>query len=373
MKHGKETMICCDIDKSMLKLLDFIRDNNDWEERLSDAPYLIRIKRSEGFIMFCYEVNADFHIDIVRECRGIILDETDGYKPVCVPFFKFGNYGEPYADDIDWTTAKVQEKIDGSLIKVWHHQGVWHVSTNNTIDAGSAKTNNNEDTFLHVFEKAWANTGKHFSELNPDYTYLFELVSPQTRVVIPYTETKLYHTGTRDINTLQELNMDIGIEKPKEFSISTIEACVEAAKNLDKYHEGFVVVDSRWRRIKVKSPIYIAIHHLLNNIVSEKRILEIFLSGEYKEVISYFPEYEGTFQTVHEQIDRFIAYNEQELETVKNTGYATQKELAGYVTQTICPSCLFFVLNGKSPSIREFVYNMSTNSLIFYLEKYQSF
>ena len=356
----------------MLKLLDFIHDHDDWEEQLSNAPYHIRIKRSEGFIIFCYDVTADFCLDIVRECRGIILDETDGYKPVCVPFFKFGNYGESYADKIDWKTARVQEKIDGSLIKVWHHKGVWRVSTNNTINAESAKTNNNEDTFLHVFEKAWACTGKHFSELNPDYTYMFELVSPQSRVVIPYTETKLYHTGTRDKNTLQELHADIGIEKPEEFNISTIEACIEAAKNLDKYHEGFVVVDNRWRRIKVKSPIYVAIHHIVNNIVSEKRVLELFLSGEYKEVISYFPEYGEMFQAVHEQINRFITFNEQELETIKSAGYATQKELAEYVTKTICPSCLFFVLNGKSKSVKDFVYRMSTTSLIAYLDKFRS-
>ncbi|MDR0232202.1 MAG: hypothetical protein LBI82_08805 [Dysgonamonadaceae bacterium] len=210
----------------MLKLSEFIRENIDWEEQLSKEPYSIRIKRADGFIIFFYRADSDFHIDVVKECRGIILDETDDYKPVCVPFFKFGNYGESYADDIDWSTARVIEKMDGSLIKLWCHKDIWHVSTNNTIDAESARTDNDEDTFMNVFQRAWMCTGKQFSELNPDYTYMFELVSPQTRVVIPYTETKLYHTGTRDINTLQELLVDIGIEKPKEFSISTIEACV---------------------------------------------------------------------------------------------------------------------------------------------------
>ena len=85
----------------MLKLLEFIREHTDWEERLSNDPCHIKMKRSDGFIILTYGIEADFRMDVVRECRGIILDETDGYKPVCVPFFKFGNYGEPYADDID--------------------------------------------------------------------------------------------------------------------------------------------------------------------------------------------------------------------------------------------------------------------------------
>jgi hypothetical protein len=355
----------------MLKLLEFIRENTDWEEQLLNDPYHIRIRRSDGFIIFSYGAEADFRIDVVKECRGIILDETDGYKPVCVPFFKFGNYGESYADDIDWNTARVQEKIDGSLIKVWCHKGVWHVSTNKTINAESARTDNNKDTFMNVFHEAWARTGKQFSELNPDHTYMFELVSPQTRVVIPYTETKLYHTGTRDKNTLQELHVDIGIEKPKEFSIATIEACVEAAKNLDKYHEGFIVVDSHWRRVKVKSPLYIAIHHALNNISSEKRIIDLIVSGEDAEVVSYFPEYADMFQSMRERMDQLIACNEHELETIRNAEYSTQKELAGYVNKTVCPSCLFCVMKGKWKSVKDFVYNMPADKIIAYLDKLQ--
>ena len=357
----------------MLKLLEFIRDNVDWEEQLSNDPYCVNINRSDGFIIFSYGIESDFRIEVVRECRGIILDETDGYKPVCVPFFKFGNYGEPYADQIDWNTAKVQEKIDGSLIKIWCHKDVWHVSTNKTINAGSARTNNNEDTFLNVFNKAWTRTGKLFSELDPDYTYMFELVSPQTRVVVPYKETKLYHTGTRNNNTLQELHLDIGIEKPKEFIIATIEDCIEAAKNLDRYHEGFVIVDSRWRRVKVKSPIYVAIHHILNNISSEKRIFNLIVSGEDAEVASYYPEYTEVFNSMRERINRFIAHNESELETIRNANYSTQKELAKYVTNTICPFCLFFVINGKSESVKDFVYNMSADKIIAYLNKFESF
>ena len=354
----------------MLKLLKFIQENIDWEERLSNDPYRIKIKRSEGLIIFSYGIESDFRIDVVRECRGIILDETDNYKPVCVPFFKFGNYGEPYVEDIDWNTASVQEKIDGSLIKVWHHKGVWRVSTNNTINAESANINNNEDTFLDIFHKAWAHTGKQFGELNPDYTYMFELVSPQTRVVIPYTETKLYHIGTRDKNTLQEIHIDIGIEKPKEYSIATIEACIEAAKNLDRYHEGFVVVDSQWRRVKLKSPVYVAIHHILNNISSDKRIIDLIISGEDAEVVAYLPEYAEMFNSMRERIDRFIAHNEIELETVRNAGYSTQKELAEYVTKTICPPCLFSVLNGKSKSVKDFVYSMQADKIIAYLDKF---
>ena len=315
-------------------------------------------------------MNADFSIDVVRECRGTILDENDNFNPVCVPFFKFANYGEPYADDIDWSSARVQEKIDGSLIKVWNYKGNWRISTNKTINAQTAMTNSNEDTFLNIFNKAWDKTGKHFNQLNPDYTYMFELVSPQTRVVVPYTETKIYHIGTRDIKSLKELDIDIGIEKPKEYPISTIEECIEASQKLDRYHEGFIVVDKYWKRIKIKSPIYVAIHHVINNITSKKRVIDLIFSGEDKEIIAYFPEYKEMFDSINEQIERFIEYNENELEKINKLNFATQKELSDYVTQTICPPCLFFVANGKSKSVKDFIYGMSTQKLVAYLEKF---
>ena len=34
-------------------------------------------------------------------------------------FFKFFNYGED-VDTVDWQTASVQEKVDGSLIKYFY-------------------------------------------------------------------------------------------------------------------------------------------------------------------------------------------------------------------------------------------------------------
>lgn len=117
-----------------LKLVEFIENNKDWKELLSANPFCISIQEQDGFILFKYsQVDSDFSNEVVRECRGLILNAK--FKPVCVPFFKFGNYGESYCPDIDWTSARVQEKVDGSLIKVWFYDGKWRVSTNGTIDA----------------------------------------------------------------------------------------------------------------------------------------------------------------------------------------------------------------------------------------------
>lgn len=34
-------------------------------------------------------IDSDFNNPIVKECRGLIIRESD-YHPVCIPFYKFG-------------------------------------------------------------------------------------------------------------------------------------------------------------------------------------------------------------------------------------------------------------------------------------------
>ena len=86
--------------KNKLCIQKFIEEHADWEKLLSEKPYCISISRDVMFgrklIMFKYsQIDSDFNIELVRECRGIILDE-DTLEVICHPFNKFGNYEEPY-------------------------------------------------------------------------------------------------------------------------------------------------------------------------------------------------------------------------------------------------------------------------------------
>ena len=99
-----------------LNLQCFIERHPDWETLLGEPPYCVKISRETMFgrrlVMFKYsQFDSDFMNPLVRECRGIILDE-DTFDVVSYAFDKFGNYGEPYCPEIDWKTARVGEKLD---------------------------------------------------------------------------------------------------------------------------------------------------------------------------------------------------------------------------------------------------------------------
>ena len=65
----------------MLKVVEFMREHKNWEELLTQAPYFLKIYRDEvfgrHFVMIKYNAlfAVDFSIELVRECRGIIIDE----------------------------------------------------------------------------------------------------------------------------------------------------------------------------------------------------------------------------------------------------------------------------------------------------------
>ena len=260
----------------------------DWEQLLTEQ-YGLRIKWDGELAIFNYQIACDFHDPIVQEARGIILD-TARREVVCWPFRKFGNYNESYADTVDWSTARVLEKVDGSIIKLWYDFAAdrWQFSTNGTIRAEQANVDGHVGlSFGDVLFRAENYGAIPFDRLDRSYTYIFELVSPETQVVVNYGKTALYHLGTRHNRTGQECEMEIGVQKPASYPLHSLSDCVRAAVKLNEgtadtviEREGFVVVDGNYHRVKIKSPDYIMMHHLHQNAIpSRAECLEILTSS----------------------------------------------------------------------------------------------
>lgn len=354
----------------MLYLQKFISEHKDWKSLLQSAPYFIEIKEDENYILLKYnQVKSDFYNPIVRECRGIILT-ADTLEAVCVPFFKFGNYGEGYADKIDWSSARVQEKVDGSLIKVWHHNSDWHVSTNGTINAIKAKLTDASvyHSFAGLFYEAFGKYNLRFGNLNPNYTYMFELVSPYNRVVVPYKEIDIKHIGTRNNITLQELEIDIGIPKSKSYSLYTLDDCIKACAEMSYDEEGYVVVDKNWNRVKIKSPAYVAVHHMSNNgCINKERIVDLIKTGEDGEFLNYYPEYTKDFENIKGLIECFIkVVDGNYISFIFNRNWFNRKELALFIQKhfEFCPPVFFALYDKKVDNAKEWLYNQSSDKIL---------
>ena len=316
----------------------FIEQHSDWEKLLSEKPYCLTMSREQfngmNLLMLKYsQVDSDFNEVIVRECRGLILNE-DTNEIVSFPFMKFGNVGESYCPEIDWTTARVGTKIDGSLIKIVNVGDNLLISTNGTILASKApvaeqigcKYSTFGDIVAEQLDVVLEKFGwqKKLQEeglgalWEEGYTYMFELCSPWTRVVVPHKENKLYFLGKRNNETFEETYFTDDpvfskiFDTPKVFSLKSIDECLAATKAMPWDEEGYVVCDGKFNRVKVKSPAYCAIHHMKGNgKLSYERGIDIIRSNEISEVVTYFPEFKNHLDGLKEKLKQTLSFLDQ--------------------------------------------------------------
>lgn len=301
--------------------------------------YGLKVKREGSYAIFNYNINCDFADPIVQEARGIILD-VERREVVCWPFRKFGNHFESYADKIDWSSARVLEKVDGSIVKLWWDDGAgeWTFATNGMIYADRADIDNCplELSFGEVIRRADNYRDIPFDRLDRDLTYIFELVSPETRVVVRYPKASLYHIGTRSRVSGRELEVDIGIKKPRSFPISSLEGCLKAAAELNKdmkeggdvSGEGFVVVDGSYNRVKVKSAEYLVMSRLTQMKTATKAdCIEIITSraGDIPKILEANPDLAPYFK----YYDFRLAELRVQVKKMAQLARALMKELDG--------------------------------------------
>lgn len=283
----------------------FCNLHENWRELLAADPYNLKIKEDKEYVLFSYDqIRSDFSNPIVREARGIIFRKDYWQKPACWPFSKFFNYGESNAVQIDWSTAFVTEKIDGSLIKLWWNcLGGWHISTNGTIDAFEAPLSGIGyadfgtyfcSTLINQYDIAFSDL---VEDLDINCTYMFELAGPQNRVVVPYEESVIYFLGAR--NNYSGIEQDClssavprYIHRPRVYPLMSLKDCIKLAEEYSWDQEGFVVSDANFNRVKIKSPAYVRAHYMRSTYaVTRKRLVEVILANEEEEFLCYAKDY----------------------------------------------------------------------------------
>lgn len=327
--------------------------------RHKDFPELVHFKYSQ----FGSDVSDPF----VRECRSLVLDESDSWNTVvnCMP--RFFNYGEVTADPIDWSTARVQEKVDGSLIQVAWYKERWIVTTSGTPDA-SGKVGSHGLDFSELF---WSTHEKLFGSREivggiKTYTYIFELCTPLNRVVVTHKEPKIVLiTMRRTIDGWEYRDfLNATYPRPKVFNLGTLEDTVASLALLPPTEqEGYVITDSQLRRIKCKSPAYVALSHLKDRGTTLKSLTEVYLKGEFPELLSAFPEWEPVTDLISSKF-RWLEWRvDCEFQSLKHI--ESQKDFALEALKT--PWSNFLFLMRKGTDLKDIIQQTRTEHLVNYL------
>lgn len=279
--------------------------------------YKLSVKDYGHKVLIKYDqIESDMSELPVQDARGIIL-EKGTWKVMSLAFRKFFNSAETQAAKIDWDSALILEKLDGTLIQLYWDWVLkeWCVGTTGTADGSGEVNNKFGTTFADLF---WSTIGKYPGKfygvdkmskdernerlnefLNDNFCHVFELTTPYNIVVAPHATSNATLLAARNVITLEELSfdnlagtaieLDVPLVKVFDINASNTGHVIATLEGMPFSEEGYVVVDNKFNRIKIKNPTYVQVHHLKSK-TSEHAIMEIVKTNEVEEFAATFPE-----------------------------------------------------------------------------------
>ena len=232
-----------------------------------------------------------FNCLYARECRGITFDNATG-RIVIRPFQKFFNIGEKaetLPENLDWNdVTSITEKIDGSICTTMVIDDKVVAKSMSSFDSIHAKRMTehiNRDSKLVEFCKRSYELG---------CTPIFEYVSPEFQIVIPYEKEELTLLAIRHIIT-----GDYGNINTLHFSGKKLEQLFhkfdtgdnyihyDDLKNNELLHskdiEGYVITFGNGQIVKAKTLWYTQLHRC-KAMLSEKNVAEACLTGDIDDI-----------------------------------------------------------------------------------------
>lgn len=275
---------------------------------LSNDPYNLIIKEDPNFpslFMVTYDNNiSNMNNEFVKLCRGLILEKNTN-KIVCYTFNKgidadTSSYTCP--PELDWKTTRVEHSIDGTQIRLFYYNNKWNYATTRCIDANKARWFNKK-SFYEMFKDAEYLID--YSKLDTKCCYSFVLQHPENRIVVKYDKPTLVHVLTRNLETLEEINVNIGVKKPKVYKNFKKYSDVINAANGTDCEEGYMLCDKNKNRIKIKNIGYKKIKELRGNTNNLfYRYLQLRYDNLVDTYLSFFPEYTNNFKLYELDIRR---------------------------------------------------------------------
>jgi hypothetical protein len=206
----------------------------------------------------------------------------------------------------EWNKCNIQESIEGTLIIVFYRYDKWYITTRRCLDAGKSfwiKDNSYKNLFVDALGE------KNIENFDKRYVYYFVFVSYQNKNIVDYTKRfgekykKIIHIGTYDEN-LNELEIDIGIEKPTYFKFSCLDELEvvlisksnEDIQNKEITTEGYVI----GKNYKLQTKIYEKIAKIKpNNNNIQQAYLIMYQHNDLTQYITYMKEDKNIIKRVN--------------------------------------------------------------------------
>jgi T4 RnlA family RNA ligase len=211
----------------------------------------------------------------------------------------------------DYKIKNIYNKEDGSIASF--------VRLPNGKVLGRSKTSFQSDQAIEI-QKIYEKDGqiKQFVDfcMDEDIVPIFEFVSPQNRIVVPYANTELILLRMRDNKTGEYLNINDFSHKLDGISVAasdegkTLEDLI-SLKNVIEGKEGWIIQFENGKMIKLKSQWYIDRHRLFTEDLNrENTLISLIVDETIDDVLAQLEEptkkaeIEKTIEIVNKEISR---------------------------------------------------------------------
>ncbi|MCK5012978.1 MAG: T4 RnlA family RNA ligase [Candidatus Omnitrophica bacterium] len=291
-------------------------------------------------------------------CRGLIID--DDRNIIARPFSKIFNYGEPdeSGEEIENTTERPEfyHKLDGVL-------GITYPNDDEIAVATRGSFTNPQSQFA----TQWLQDRIPPSKLKPEYTYLFEIIHPDSRIVINYDFEGLVllavlsKDGTHELNHIKE-GLRLGMGFARDMLFTDILQAVSFLQEADgREIEGFVAKFSNGYRIKMKAEDYVRMHRMIFH-TSSKDIWLALQENRLESIYEVLPD--EMYDWVRDiEVDLVSQYNKL-METANYIAktalrrYSSKEDIARYIRLFPEKAIAFQIANGKKSKAETLVWKM---------------
>jgi hypothetical protein len=309
---------------------------------------LITRKKHPTHDLWIYNYTAEVQLsrlwdEVTLACRGLILNSEN--EIIARPPAKFFNYGEP---DVVIPKGKftITEKADGSLLILTRYKGELIFATR-----GSFESEQVIEAQKIWKERRYDRKGWLFKE---GYTYLFEIIYPENRIVVNYGNLrKLIGISWCNNEMGNFFNFPVGHGFPvvKSVKFKNIENLLH--KLHDKiWHnkEGYVLRFEDGTHIKAKYDEYIRLHKIVTNL-GELSVWELLCNNADSDIENIPDEFHDWFKIIKAQFTfRFSEIKSEALQNYNDIAQMklqTRKEIAQEVLKCNNPSLIFSLIDGK--------------------------
>lgn len=291
--------------------------------------------------------------DITLNARGLVLSDSGEVVSACLPKFFTLDQLKDMAGSCDFAYRDLNyalnnkftayEKLDGSYLSATNYNGELLLATRGSFTSDQA---------LEAY-KIYDELYKGYV-LNPDYTYIFEVIYPENRVVVDYS-------GRRDLVLLAVLDKVNGgeldvydLDAPFTRALRYDHSDLNSLSTLDDgVNEGFVCRFDSGLRVKIKFDTYKELHRIMTN-VSTYTIYDLLAMGQSLDPLFAVADdvFYGFIQDTADSLRRQYSYIEDDAKAyfLNRPSSDDRRTQAEYFLKYSNPSILFSMLDGKDYS-----------------------